>query len=550
MRGRPPVYDIRVTGTGVWEDEREREFEGLTPRQRDLADSLIRTAHDRHVGVSAHLAAGYARLLSDAIRVSHDNPWRGVLSALGEALATGVEDGLDRRSVEVDGVARLLARAPYLGVQRLVLPLCFDACRRIGRTYLFSNNAVRGVSTAEYQAHAKELAKEVHEIAGCERWRKALYEVGLALVAVPASRASGHHSLETAVVPALDRAMVLRLRPRIQDDELADFHRRRRNRREPHRRTRTRQREDGFSSIHYTSVLDEIPNMLKSIWTLPDEVRYVDLLLSRFPAHQRPPRRPPLRDVLLVGILPRIDTSLVNRALLKASWFDCAVRFLHHLQRLKLNRSEITWIEEDASGRPRIQRCSIESLPDLAGSTPEPTPRFRRQVMRQTKLLPGLLDTGLGGVRWGRGASTPPTSDHASAEERVEWVAQAWLTLLRASIGDATTMAPASSGSDRPGELPFRAIHAMAFQPTAQIEAGVTSSRLGRAMRLNKRELQTASVTGMPPTSTALKECWLDSPNGRRNKVPLSGSEDPNEQQFADALVERWMKMLSEVAIP
>lgn len=371
---------------------------GSAPVPR-LAGAILTSLHNRHVGITPALALDLARSLLAGPSQLPPEPWRSVENRLRQTL-------LDLTSVSRDEAARLPAEAMPLrlgtsfgyAVFRLANNLVHTACRNVGHSILFcEDDDVPGVSVEEYNDYAQAVSKEVLALTrpGSNVMPDVFWQEGaLVLGGLARTRDQLRNESENRALPAVnspDLGLFLRLNPDLRDrDEL------------PSRDLLPYQLPDlmtryhfdaGTDGIHMTRNLDELHRRLVSESLYPEIIQLDHLVNTGFLATRRPPQPIRVRDVLIVGLLPGELNETAAGLLARTCWFEFLLRLGPLLQRSGLERSELRWIEGNASGRYLTQSLLVRDLPDIALESADPKNQKLRQRLRLASgWLPAYLD--------------------------------------------------------------------------------------------------------------------------------------------------------------
>jgi hypothetical protein len=425
--------DVRLVSPSVW----ARKVDWIarrpaeTSRSREiakLADAVLWTLQDAHVGITPSLAYELARFFKEPHTVEQ-GVWAGIFRALQGVLP------------RTDGSGFVASANPVYTVLKIVKPLVRNACARHGKACLLADDEIRsGVSAHEYAQYDQALAREL----------KRSIEKGVAsrlfwiehgnVVASFSDPMSG--TATRASAPEMDRvglAMLLGLpadtpvTARIPNRPPTPAF-------VPKNRPTRGAVEGGVQGVRHTRREADFGSMLLSEFLNPRELLVERLLNSGYSIHERRPRRERLRDVLIAGILPPDLSGRVHASFAKACWLDGMARLARLFANARLHDTEFRWLEGDKFGRVRARSFPLPQLPAEVLSDPHDGP-FREAFLTHLRWLPDYLD-GESGYR------ALDVDGRTSAEE---WAGAAWT---------ATDGAPGSSAMEA-----FSFVHVMVFLP-------------------------------------------------------------------------------------
>ncbi len=257
----------------------------LTRPDRLLAEAILRTLHDRHVGITPELAADLVRLMR---AVAQGQPATGLWAPL--------LDHLNRSSMsQAAVVGRLSGIASSYGLSRVIEPLVARACDDIGELYLFSDSSCpepRGFAGA-YAAYRRRLHNRLGQLLS-DKQLPELFWIDRAMTLAAISRPPAAHSTELSDLPEVDLpglAHLLRLQPRLPQLGRQRLRQRRSPVRASHLRPMLSRNEGGVDGIHQTRRLADLPSILLSELLQPPELLLDRLLSSGYLALRRPPEQ-------------------------------------------------------------------------------------------------------------------------------------------------------------------------------------------------------------------------------------------------------------------
>ncbi|MCC7368099.1 MAG: hypothetical protein IT306_06745 [Chloroflexi bacterium] len=399
---------VRLVAPRVWQPQVADAFAMLAPHgpaAARLAETVLWTLHNRHVGITPWLVSQLVPLLLDPRTSARggasggERGWQVVLRRLVQEITPPARDG--PRAGQYHGGIALGASGTYT-VLKVLTPLILAACAEIGQNCLFAaDDAGTSVSPEAYTRYMQELATaildraskvpapdpETGELPRDPFW----FEPAATLAGLVRRGTDGSGSRALPSSDPVELGLLLRLRPRLTDSAWA----RRRQLPTPTAPTGgQRRREAGYVGIHLTHRDEDLPAMLLSEMMMPRAIRLDRLLNTGYYALERKPRRQRVRDVLVVGMLP---PSLAGRAggdLVKASWVDFALRLSTLLRQHQLLKSELRWLEGDAFERFRACTFGLEDIPlsDAADDPVQLSQGRREGLLNAMRWLPGYVD--------------------------------------------------------------------------------------------------------------------------------------------------------------
>jgi hypothetical protein len=448
---------VRLVAPRVWRPLVTDAFaalEGRGPHAVRLAETILWTLHNRHVGITPWLVAQLTPILveprfatipgaSPGAGPAGERGWQLVLRRLLWEITPPARDGAPAGRYH-SGIA--LGASPTYTLLKVLTPLILAACGEIGQNCLFAGDDEGTTVTHEqYFQYMQQLATailrrassvpdpdpETGELPRDPSW----YEPAMTLASFVRGGPAHIDTRRTPALPSADPvelSLLLRLRPRITDHSWA----RKRRLSTPTAPTRgNRRREEGYVGIHVTHRDEDLPAMLLSEAMMPRLLRLDRLLNTGFYALERTPRRQRVRDVLLIGILPPALAGRAGADFVKASWVDCALRLSTLLRQHRLLKSELRWIEGDAFDRQRTCTFRLDDIPasDPADATVDLTQARREGLLNAMGWLPAFVDER---AQWretsapsaaGLGADLTPLLDSPAGQSVLpSWIFESW----------------------------------------------------------------------------------------------------------------------------
>lgn len=555
--------EIKLVADDVWKPIASRAWAAMppplcgnsSPTAPILAMQILYALHSRHAGITPQIVAGLVPLLLEPGSIEHARgPWHACLSRLKDELSLNPERELPDKVFARRSFGLVFGTSPIYAVLRLVAPLIWEACRRIGHCYLLCEGADgTQVSAKDYATYAEDLSRALEEMAAPPAkddppGRLALFWRERALSLSSLSRA-GAGSLPGSSLPEVD-PIGLDLLFHLISDGPARSDGPQRLRRLPivaRRQKSTRQKEGGIDGIHMTRSPEDLDSILLSELLYPSPLLEDRLFNTGYLAFERPPKRERVRDVLIAALAPvdRLTPLAVRFA--QACWFECMMRLSLLLRQRRLVRSEFRWVE----GTPvRGIRSCVFLLQDLPTLTVAPLETaddpYRRSFMAGLRWLPAYLNAR--GVHQMLPRDAQPVPGIVSQTD-FDWERAAWGT---------------QQENDDPGRRlekdDFAVIHVMDLRPAKERPktngepAAETLGQLRANLALNPLSVHSASITWLPDPYTAA-EGWYFTARRRVNEslfAPSPSNEAdadqpgplPSDRGIADCLVQTWLEQL------
>jgi hypothetical protein len=540
--------EIKLIKPSVWEEILTETIVGLSPRAARRVGAVIRTMHNRHVGITPRLAAGLALLAAGGNNhlrsASAQGAWSEVLKRLHQ-------EATEKRQP----IGILLNALPDYSLLRLALPIVEQACRQIGRCFLFCQDDIQSdIDRETYARYARDLDAEIKRMA---ENRDDYFQLFWADRAITLAAYSGQAFLREGAAahlpethpPAL--ALMLRLKTRLSRPRPLTFQPRPMTHPLKHREI-SRIKEGGFSGIYITRRQEDIGDIMLSEFVNPPLVLADRLINNGYLALRRQAKREQLRDIMIVGLMPHGIKPRLSADFIKAAWLDFTGRFGLMLSQAHRSRSEFRWLEGDAFGRLRSCRFLLHDLPPDLLETPTQgrwQPSYRREFLTALGWLPIYLDTR-GGFE-DQGTQSPK-------QNALQWAFSVWRA-QRENLLWTFHEQPGKSFPDSRQEKKleidrFAFIHIMLFLPAAkQHDGGLSAaSRLGNiysGLGIGGMPGRSVSITWVPEQITASRQ-WAVDCRGRHQSLLFpqektgSGPTDITGHHIASRLVETWRDRL------
>lgn len=528
-------YQVRLVSPKVWRYITYEAFGLLDVRQRLLAESILKTMHDRHVGATPELVAELAPMLLDfKTPESTKGAWPKVFRRLINELAlAGYAEGGAVSGKRQFGI--LFNANPMYAVFRLAMPVVEQACRSIRRCCLFCEDDIpNAVRRNDYLSYSKAISNRIESMADNEDgelsglfWK----DRAAALSSFSRQLAKPGNRFSLPETEPASLALLLRLEPDIPWEKNDSRRIQRLAAPMKHRRVR-KQKQDGVDGIQITRREDDLNGILLSEF-LNDDVILADRLVNTgFFASRREPKREKMRDVLIAGIMPWYFSNSLNPDFIKACWFDALARFSLMLRGGKLLKSQFRWIEGDRFGQMRACDFFLEDMYTFeTGADSKPSRAYRGEFLSALRWLPSFLDTRDGHVpaKEANGSAKKKTG----IEELKTWAYSAWSKQMR-KIADSPDMDT------------FSFVHVMVFLPSHLADSRESledSSHLGplfKGFRIGNRPGRNVSITWTPDKTEDLGQ-WAFAAR-ERAVTPLfpSGDLQTGENKIAGKIVGTW----------
>jgi hypothetical protein len=152
-------YQVICVRPDTWQGLVEHAFlrPGLSERQLLLAETILATLHDQHIGVTPALVGSLVKTfwpanksgVSPFMSTPAESPWAEVCDCLVRAAAP-----LDKLTpgyiqAERSRLIHFLRQSPPYTINRLVAPLIAYACQQVGLCLLFSHQEERNLINAK-----------------------------------------------------------------------------------------------------------------------------------------------------------------------------------------------------------------------------------------------------------------------------------------------------------------------------------------------------------------------------------------------------------------
>jgi hypothetical protein len=558
------LFEIKLVTPKIWEPIVVNAFAGLSSEIGRKAHSILRTLHNRHIGITPGLAAGLASLVT----VSHD--YRAGISG-GDIWEHVIKRLQDETSGRQQSFGVLLSALPPYSILRLAMPILEEACQRIHLCCLFcEDNIENDITRDDYTRYSHDLADEIKRMVESREDYFQLFWTDRAITLAAYSSQACLRERAAVDFPETDPpalGLLLRLKTRISKARPLSFHASPMSQPQKHREVR-RIKEGGFSGIYITRRQEDMGDILLSEFVNPPVVLADRLINNGYLALRRQAKREKLRDVMVLGLMPAEVQPKLSVDFIKACWLDFISRFGMMLIRNRRVRSEFRWLEGDRFGG--IRSCHF-LLQDLApGFIEIPVegdwrPLFRREFLTALGWLPQYLDT--------RGIFKPVSEgdgkpEHQPLPEGVEqvrggdlesakqWAFAAWRSqkenlLWAFHEPDKPVLSPQQEKRLEIDRFAF--VHLMLFLPAGKRhEGGVSMSgaaRLGAlssGFGISNIPGRSVSVTWVPERINVSRE-WAFDCREKRDSLLFSGEKPVQEitgHYIAGRLVQAWRDYL------
>jgi len=552
--------EIKLVSPEIWQQVIEESFSNIQSRTRAVAHSVLRTLHNRHVGITPRLAAELAPLLIPGSSFKErNNTWSGVLKRLRR------ETSEPRYSFGI-----MLSTVPSYSVLRLAMPILEQACRRVGLCFLFCQDSVEnGVSLEDYNRYAEDLSREIKAMSMGGEELSPVFWKDRAMTLAAYSRRGGIGESFTNNLPETNPmalSLLTRLNPVLSKTPPLPRYTRRLTDPLQHREE-NRIREGGFSGIHITRRPEEVGDILLSEFVNPPAVFTDRLINTGFLALRRQTRREQLRDVLLAGIMPARVTGKLSRDFIKGCWFDFIRRFGSLLAQSNRKRSEFRWLEGNSLNRVRECFFLLQDLPEEETiSTGKREFAFSKEFLLGSGWLPQYMDTryrygsviGNKTETGGRGHNKTGTGTgfvNGELESIKAWISAVWRNQVenRQWLNHEPERIGSGTLIDRPLRMDeFAMIHLMLFLPARlrtqnrRNNAAFALGTLTGGLALKNIPGHNVSITWVPEQITALDR-WAYDCRGKGEALVFSKEktgEKLNSHQIAGRLEEVWRNRL------
>jgi len=530
---------VRLVSKETWTTLTHSLFHSLSPDTRRAARSILRTMHNRHIGITPELAAQLAPLiLEPTAALQAEGAWAHVLARLTKELdVTHRQHSPSRRQ----GFGLLFSAIPPYSVIRLAMPIVEEACRRTGLCCLFCEDEIDGVPDEEYRRYSEKLSAEIERMAmqGDDFFQIFWKERALTLAGY--SRRPGTWGEPAAGLPETDppaSGLLLRLNPQTTVPKPLSHPPKPMTSPLKHKES-LKSRVGGFSGIRVTRQAEEMENILMSEFMNPPLLLADRLVNSGYLALKRKPRHERLRDVLIAGLMPHEVRPRLNVDFTKACWFDFITRFGLMLARHRLKRSEFRWLEGDTFGRCKNCRFQLEDLP-MPGSPVEwePTPAYRQGFLVALGWFPSFLDT-LNGFD-----PVPDPADRAGeTDPMMHWAYSAWKgQKLRQKT-------PLSVDVDE-----FAFVHIMLFLPEKKRgkpddplpPPQARLRQMHRGLEIGAASGRSASITWVPEVPEDTKKWAVDRQKKRTSRLFPAAQPGATWEDIAGQLEQVWLQHMIE----
>jgi hypothetical protein len=545
--------EIKLVSPGTWQPDVEEVFSRLSSRAALVAQSILRTLQNRHIGITPRLAAELALLLGNAYGAGQgQSAWHDVLKRLRQEISgTPFSFGI------------MLNTVPLYSVIRLALPVIEEASHRIGLSCLFCQDDIESdITPADYQNYSRALATEIRQMAGSRVDFFRLFWTDRALTLAACSR-RGPGEFSGSGLPETDPGalgLLLRLNPELSQTPPLSSHSRYLTDPQKHQEV-SRLKEGGLSGIHITRRLEDIGDILLSEFVNPPAVLADRLINNGFLALRRQTRREQLRDVLIAALMPVEAQARLSTEFIKACWFDFLGRFGHMLVKSGRKRSEFRWLEGDSLGQVRSLQFLLQDLP--VPDTPARNlfdTHSRREFLMALGWLPSYLDNRsrfepIPGYAVKSGPDAVSTPLELSLASAVDWAFAVWRTQRESVqwlVHEPESPLAGSSGKKLLDLNGFAVVHLMLFLPAErrrqdrEISAAARLGSLYSGFGMGNVPGRNVSITWVPRQVSALSQ-WAFDCRGQRESLlfpPGKAHGSFNSHQIATRLEQAWRNRL------
>ncbi len=526
----------------------------LPPLSRRSAYSIIRTMHNRHVGVTPQLAAQLAVLTREPAAVSEmEAPWKQVIERLTSELE-------NRRNPNArhHAFGLVLSAAPSYSILRLAMPIVAEACKRIKLCFLFCEDEAGNVTAAAYRQYEQQLSSEIQRMAAEKDHFFQVFWKERALTLADYSRRHGERSYKGSSLPESDpssTAMLMRLRPQVPA-----FKPRQRSAKQAFSRLKNREslkyKEGGFNGIRVSMRAEDMEDILMSEFMNPPILLADRLINSGFLALKRKPKHEKLKDVLIVGLMPHQVKPRLNADFVKACWFDFISRFGLMLSSNRLMGSEFRWLEGDSLNRCRTCKYLLEDLPIpetfRESEQAKPSAAYRSGFLAALGWLPSFLDirSRYQPLQYSQAGGGIGSDDLSPA---MQWACAAWKdqSLLR-------------SGKKTADIDTFSFVHVLLFLPAETRAPGAETenepephlpphanlARLHRGMNFPRLPGRSTMIVRVPQNLQDTAQWSVERPNQRDPRLfstaPHQSAGKVSWETISGRLVQVWLEHLME----
>lgn len=523
----PPV--VALVAPAVWHPACERAFQSLSAKERRLAEAMLTTLHNRHVGITPQLVAELVPALLDAVR-KPSGAWEVVFTRLVEAL-TVVDDAPNNR---IRGVGLLFGATALYSIVRVVQPLIEEACRQLNACYLFAGDSVDATVDAHaYRSYSGKLRRKLRDIALSDDmvtfWRER--------AATLSSLSRYHQDATLPAVDPLEAGLLLRLHPDLPPLDRPNAPPQRSPVMLRHQRSQN-SREEGIEGIRMTRSIEDIHHMRFSEYINPKAVFADRLVNTGYLASQRQSLREKLRDVLIVGLLAPGITSEISTNVVRACWFETMMQLSFMLRRHKLLHSEFRWVEADPFDRMRTASFLLDDMPQFKDTFERaPSRAYRQEFLTALHWLPHFLDQQ-GDFK--RLSTYTPDAD--PLENAHHWVNAAWLAQRDHVAWQGLTPLPSNTITNTFDEFAFVCL--MVFFPAEVYDPTQPDLlRLQNRLGLNYQTGRSVMITWIPPQPQDTDH-WHIASQGTRRADLFAGTRAATLPAVTGQVVQTWLNEL------
>ncbi len=538
------TYHVKLVSREIWEPLTKAQLNLLPFKARNAARSIIRTMHNRHVGITPELATQLALLILDPTSAAQaDVPWANVLSRLVKELETQ-----PHKTSKNHGFGLLLSAVPPYSIIRLAMPVIEQACKQIKLCCLFCEDESGSTSVEEFNKYTQRLAREIAGMADEKNDFMQIFWQERALAIANYSRRPGMWEQKTSGLPETHptaSAMMLRLKPKVQPIKPIAHSPIPASSRMKHRES-LKNKEGGFSGIRITRRPEDMEDILMSEFLNPPVLLIDRMVNSGYLALKRKPKHEKLRDVLIAGLVPHDVKPQLNADFIKSCWFDFVARMSMMLCRHRLINSEFRWLEGDAMGRSRNSSFLLEDLPvPEAPAEHDLTRAFRQGFMTALGWIPNYLDNR-------NGFKTVPERKTGETDPMLQWACSAWKgQALHRGIYEEGKPIPASLAHRKIAVDTFAFVHVMLFLPAGNenntgTPPHVRLAQLQKGLGLAGTSGCSVSITHVPDSLENTSQWAVDRAKKRDSRLFPAEQPKLSWEEIAGRLEQVWLEHLVE----
>jgi len=511
--------EIKIFGKNSWQSKAWIPLiKPLLSNEKTTAKTILQFMHDRHVGITPLLAAELAQILTINRRnVPKANAWTPILFRLNDAI------NFQKQSTTRLRYGLLPSNVPFYSIMRLALPLVYEACRLLGKSYLFSADNISNQRSALkiYEKYANDLKTQLHEITASDNKLTEIFWTDRAFSIHSQSLVRKNKPDQN--IPEVDSvglAMLLyleKINPINQQDRplhtratLSMFS------------SKEHGKEGGIDGVHRTSSEADMGGILLSEFMQPKPLLLDRLLNTGFFVHRRPPPRDKPRHVLLAALMPWEVKRHLSGHLARAIWIECLAQFAVLLQASHLTQSEFICLEGEQFFNVTESRALLTDLHGDISPELNDMVNYRKRFLFELGWLPGLLN---------RHQNRRKLS-HTDENHLLDWLVQAWAgQLLKVEA--------------------FQHVHVMVFLPPTDENNDQDSKHIylgNLRLKLGLKQEHKVSIIRVPAAIDKLADWSIEMQNSGQVYLCPETYEPSEDEQFentiASRLLEHWLKQL------